>query len=94
MAESYKKSKIISPASFTSGPSGANGSFEGFISNTDQVVFINGPFCYLRSGTTLINHLGITYNSGYTMNAKAGMVVPIKCAFILPSSADVLGLLP
>ncbi len=92
MAEAYKKSKIISPASFTSGPSGANGSFDGFISNTDQVVYLNGPFCNIRSGVTYFTHLGVTYYGGYTMAAKAGMLVPIKFTYILPSNNDVIAL--
>jgi hypothetical protein len=92
--DASKKSKIISPATFTAGPSGANGSFNGFVSNTDQTVFVNGPFCYLRSGLTFINHLGITYTSGFTMAAKAGMAIPVKCTFILPSQNDVVGFIP
>ena len=92
MAEAYKKSKVVSPATFTVGASGANGSFDGFISTTDQPVYLNGPFCGIRSGVTYFNFSGNTYSSGFTMAAKAGMLVPVKCTYILPATNDVIAL--
>jgi hypothetical protein len=78
MSDTYKGSRLITTAGLTL----TNGTFTGFVSGTTQPVTIAGGRNFDSTGSRA---------SGMTLTAVLGVIYPIKCQHIKPSTNNVTG---